>query len=121
MFQVPNKCRIRTGAMGSNDSYGNNGAFHIRLKTGHFCFVIASDSGISENDLWEHVSISLADRTPTWEEMCEVKDIFWDDEDTVMQLHPPKSQYKNCHPNCLHLWRPVGVVIPMPPSSMVAP
>ena len=27
---------------------------------------------------WEHVSVSLARRCPTWEEMCMVKDIFWE-------------------------------------------
>lgn len=54
---------------------------------------------------FEHVSVSLAHRTPTWEEMCIVKDLFWDTEDTVVQFHPPKSEYVNLSKNCLHLWR----------------
>jgi hypothetical protein len=53
--------------------------------------------------------------------MCFVKDLFWDDEECVMQLHPPKSDYVNCHPNCLHLWKPVGQDIPRPPSELVGP
>lgn len=70
---------------------------------------------------WDHVSISLPDRCPTWEEMCFVKEIFFDPEDAVMQLHPPKSDYKNLHPYCLHLWRPQKEKIPLPNSLFVAP
>lgn len=29
---------------------------------------------------WEHVSVSLRNRCPTWDEMCLVKDIFWRDD-----------------------------------------
>lgn len=57
---------------------------------------------------WEHVSISLrAKRLPTWDEMCLIKDIFWDDEEDVVQMHPKKSQYVNLA-EALHLWRPVN-------------
>ena len=56
----------------------------------------------------EHVSVSLRRRCPTWDEMCMVKDIFWADEECVVQFHPPKSKYVNFHPYCLHLWRKVG-------------
>jgi len=54
---------------------------------------------------FEHVSVSLANRCPTWDEMCKVKDLFWDEEDTVVQFHPPKSEYVNQMKYCLHLWR----------------
>ena len=113
-FHVPNKFRIRDGRMGSGDSAGNNGAFAATLKHNQKVFIIAGD-GLG----WEHVSVSRQDRCPTWDEMCQVKDIFWDADDCVIQYHPPESEYVNNHPNCLHLWRPVGVVIPMPPSIMV--
>ena len=55
---------------------------------------------------WDHVSVSLKTRTPTWEEMCHIKSLFFADEEVVMQLHPAKSAYVNYHPFCLHLWRP---------------
>jgi len=78
----------------------NYGAFTFHR--GNACLrVIASAAGG-----WEHVSVSLRTRCPTWEEMCYVKGIFFGEEETVMQLHPPKSQYVNHHPYCLHLWRP---------------
>ncbi len=113
-FHVPNKFRIRTGRLGSDDGIGNCGAFEIKLKHAQVVFVIvSSDFG------WEHVSVSRKDRCPTWDEMCQVKAMFWDDEDCVVQYHPPKSEYVNNHPNCLHLWRPTAAVLPMPPSIFV--
>jgi hypothetical protein len=117
-FHVPNRYRVRTGPESSPDSYGNNGAFRIILSTGAVAFVIASD-GLG----WEHVSVSLLlrrhERCPTWEEMCEVKALFWDHEDCVIEYHPPESEYRNRHPYCLHLWRPVGQEIPRPDPRLV--
>lgn len=80
---------------------------------------------------WEHVSISLCKkargnkpksacrRVPNWEEMCYVKELFWSDEDTVIQYHPPKKDYINNHPYVLHLWRPTDKEIPRPPTEMI--
>lgn len=72
---------------------------------------------------WEHVSVSRNDRVPTWDEMEWVKREFWEDTDTVMQLHVPPAEHVNHHEYCLHLWRPatpdVGT-IPRPPSYMIA-
>ena len=116
-FRVPEKYRIIKGPMASNKSYGNNGKFKLRiarLKFKRLYCVIASDQGG-----WEHVSVSLPERTPTWEEMNCIKSMFWGDEDAVMQLHPPKSEYVNNHEFCLHLWRPTETDIPMPPSIFV--
>lgn len=70
---------------------------------------------------WEHVSVSRSNRTPTWEEMCRIKDLFWGSEECVVQYHPPKADYRNLHKYCLHLWKPIGVEIPRPAAIMVAP
>lgn len=67
---------------------------------------------------WEHVSVS-ASTVPTWGEMCWVKSLFWEPEEVVIQYHPPESQYVNVHGRVLHLWKPVGVVLPMPPIQSV--
>lgn len=69
---------------------------------------------------WEHVSVSFPDRCPTWAEMDAVKRRFWEDVDTVMQLHVPVADHINCHPYCLHLWRPLKHSIPLPPEICVA-
>ena len=117
-FKVPEPYRVRRGPRASNAAqYGNNGAFilpPINPLSPLPLRVIASDGGG-----WEHVSVSLEDRCPTWEEMCHVKGLFWDAEDCVMQLHPPQSQWVNNHPHCLHLWRPLAASIPLPPSIFV--
>ena len=117
-FHVPEQYRQENaGDWSSTSEDGNNGAFCIpasAVRRRPTIWIIASDG-----EGWEHVSVSTAVRCPTWEEMCKVKDLFWDPEDTVMQLHPPKSQWINNFPYCLHLWRPTGETIPLPPSIMV--
>ena len=60
--------------------------------------------GSNENG-WEHVSVSFARRDPTWEEMCVAKDVFWRDDEECVQFHPKKSQYINISSHCLHIWR----------------
>ena len=113
-FHVPNKYRIRDGRLASDETIGCNGAFEIPLKHNQKVFAIASD----QMD-WEHVSVSRKDRCPTWDEMCQIKAMFWDDDDCVIQYHPPRNDYVNNHPYCLHLWRPIGFELPRPPSIMV--
>ncbi len=119
MFRVPENNRI-TGhyLLGSDSSFGNNGAFMINVSKRTKLFCIASD-GMG----WEHVSVHAVsdgkDRIPTWSEMCKVKDMFWGEEDCVIQYHPQKSEYVNNHQSTLHLWRPVNSVLPMPDSILV--
>ena len=57
---------------------------------------------------WEHVSIRPYNKriTPSWEDMCRLKDMFFYDHEEVVQFHPPKNEYVNIMENCLHLWRP---------------
>ena len=81
--------------------------------------IISSDAIDPMADGWEHVSISLPNRCPNWPEMCFVKDLFWDPEETVVQLHPPKSQWISNHPYCLHLWRDTTNGHALPPSIFV--
>ena len=77
------------------------------------CVVFSTGGG------WDHVSVSWPNRCPTWDEMCMVKRIFFDPEDTVIEYHPSESEYVNLHPYCLHMWRPRFAKVPMPPSWMV--
>jgi len=101
----------------------NNGAFSLfSCEPGWQLFLIASDGAG-----WEHVSVharrsgaAAQQRTPTWREMCLVKDACWDDpEDVVVQFHPRRSEYVNQHPHVLHLWRPVSVALPTPDPILV--
>jgi hypothetical protein len=118
MFKVPNEYRLRNHPiLASDDSYGNNGAFEIPLE-GPIAFVIASD-GQGWNHVSVHVMVDGESETPTWDEMCAIKDLFWDEEDCVVQYHPPKSQYVNQHEHTLHLWRPTIQSIPVPNHLLV--
>lgn len=108
------KCRVTTGVLRSDKSYGNNGAFLIPYKKGIDLSIVASDQFG-----WDHVSVSLPTITPTWLMMCFVKDLFWEDEEVVFQLHPKKSEYINCHNHCLHMWRPQTDAMPIPPTWMI--
>lgn len=63
----------------------------------------------------------LIGRIPTRDEMQYIKDLFCEEEETVIEYHVPKSKHLNLHPNVLHLWRPQRINVPLPPSRMVAP
>lgn len=56
---------------------------------------------------------------PTWEEMCQIKDMFFEPDEWVVQYHPAKEDYVNNYPYCLHLWRPIGKDFPTPPKVYV--
>lgn len=104
-----------TGAIGDDQ----NGAFMVKAPTTRRMLYII----ISNGDGWDHVSVSPAElsdqKTPTWEEMLFVKDLFFEPEETVIQYHPPQSKYINLHVGCLHLWRPQDASIPLPPMFLV--
>ena len=75
----------------------------------------------SAGEGWDHVSVSRVNRCPNWQEMEQIKRLFFRDEETAMQLHVPPGDHINAHPYCLHLWRPHDVEIPRPPAWMVGP
>jgi hypothetical protein len=109
--------RIRNGAFGTEP--GEDGAFYIPGPVGRTLRVMASRGSAGLNIPWEHVSVSTDRNCPSWREMCFIKKLFWDAEETVMQLHPPESEWINNHPHCLHLWRPTEQAIPLPPGILV--
>src|SRR5215813_4378868 len=96
--------RVRIGPYASQPG-ASSGAFRdVPGPHGRQLLIIAADG---HDTGWEHVSVSLANRkhVPTWAEMCFVKDLFWEGETGVIQLHPPQSMWVNNVVNCLHLWR----------------
>lgn len=130
-FHVPERRRVVEGRLASTFLAGQNGAFELESpENGWRLGIIASDStdaaaaGLpAEACGWEHVSVLAfrgpATRTPNWREMCHVKELFWDPDDVVMQLHPRRSEYVNNHPHVLHLWRHKTREIPTPPPILV--
>lgn len=130
-FHVPETARDTTHPiLGTTSENGNNGAFHLESPEPGWRLALICSDGSEARDVsdwqWEHVSVHAyrgdgRQRTPTWKEMCYVKRLCWDGDDIVMQLHPRESEYVNCHPNVLHLWRPLNATIPTPPSILVGP
>lgn len=92
----------------------HGGVFVIPGPCGNKLSIIMSDgsdwhdAGL-EGTSWEHVSVKAFGgqgwRVPNWKEMCFVKDMFWTEEECVVQYHPPKIDYVNDHAAVLHLWR----------------
>ena len=117
MFKVPENFRVKSGPLASDSSYGNNGLFIIKYNYDTTLKCIASDG-----EGWNHVSVTINRKEcPTWEMMVKVKSLFWSDSDTVLQYHPARAEYIDCHPYCLHLWEPQNKAIPKPHTSMIAP
>lgn len=77
---------------------------------------------VSDGFEWDHVSVTIKgkNRCPTWLEMDWIKQQFFEEEETVVQFHPAKSEHISDHDYCLHLWRYQGTM-PIPPSILVGP
>lgn len=107
--------RVKTGSIGSNETCGWNGAFVVPLDGGLYHVLISDHGG------WRHLSIKNAQNReiPSWQTMCRVKELFWGDEEWVVQYHPARDDYVNDHPGVLHLWQPIEEKLPTPPVVMV--
>jgi hypothetical protein len=51
-----------------------------------------------------HMSISCANRYPTWEEISDARYSLLPLGLTFAQILPPLNEYVSVHPNCFHLW-----------------
>ena len=115
-LKVPERYRVINGHMASDSSFGNNGIFMVPTFDGEVLLTVIASDKMG----WDHVSVSIKHRVPTWEEMEYIKRMFWEKETTVLQFHPPVSKYINKCENCLHLWRNQSFSVQLPPSIMVA-
>lgn len=118
--------RDRVGHWASTDRDGHNGRFVVDGPLFRQLLIIGSDgAGWTADGMpgepWEHVSVSVLGRhvTPTWAEMDFVKNLFWGEDETVVQLHVPKADHISLHPGCLHLWRPASGWPLLPPKECV--
>lgn len=100
--------------MGWGDHEGGLFSVQSPLQKDKMLTIIASNG-----DGWDHISVSLQHRIPTWTEMDFVKSLFFLPEEIVMQLHPAEVKHINNMKNCLHLWRPQNISVPLPPLYMV--
>lgn len=115
-YEEVDKYRVKRGPMKTMDRTPY-GVFGIPYQS--FTLTVIATDGKGVEPEWEHISVSLKNRCPNWKEMCFIKDLFWGEDEIAIQYHPKKEDYVNNHNNCLHIWRPVGVDIPTPPSILV--
>jgi hypothetical protein len=96
-----------------------NGLFYVPLDKHRVAACLVSDG-----EGWQHCSVHGMDIkenkqfTLNWNQMCAIKDVFWDEDEWVVQYHP-KVDYVNIHPHVLHLWKPTVLALPIPPTIMV--
>jgi hypothetical protein len=101
------------------DLYGTigdeiSGAFLIPYKSNTLRIIASAQDG------WDHISISLINRCPNWEEMEYIAKLFFKDTEYAVQYHVPSERHINIHPYCLHWWRPhLPEIILMPPMTFV--
>lgn len=108
------------------------------IKIDDYLFLVLASTGLG----WDHVSITIwkntykktridrktiktetipvnVERCPTWEEMCFIKELFFEPTECAVQYHPPMADYISNHKWCLHIFKPQEMLLPMPPSVMV--
>ena len=75
---------------------------------------------------WDHASVhatrlsvagSAMNVTPTWDEMCFVKQLCWQDDEWALEYHPAREDNINVHENTLHIWKPQSKSFPKPPKD----
>lgn len=92
---------------------GFNGIYVDPVERKNYFFVFSWGQG------WEHLSVSQRNKTPSWDIMCRIKNVFWGEDEACVEYHPKKEDYVNLHPHCLHIWKEVGKEFPTPPSILV--
>lgn len=66
--------------------------------------VLESTDTLSDGKRYMHLSCSLPNRYPRWDELLVAKEYFLGDEEEMIQVLPRTSEYVNMHEYCFHLW-----------------
>ena len=107
--EIKNNPQVNYADPWGNGDNAYSGSLRLDGQIKQFYYIASIDNG-----KWEHVSVSMASSKkslPTWKDMCRIKDIFWNEDEEVHQIHPKAEQYLHGVgdlENVLHLWRPVG-------------
>lgn len=95
------------------DNAGMGGYYYDVISGKNLSFIFSYQMG------WEHLSVSMPSKTPSWDQMCRMKDIFWNKDEACVEYHPKEEDYVNMHPHCLHIWKPTEEYLPTPPHILV--
>ncbi len=109
---------------------GNREDFSTLMEEGTFNkeYVIPANGGmlhlLCSNTLgWDHIFFKVVldtvlskYRMPSSIEMERIKDLFFESDEAVIEVHPKKENYVNIDSNVLHLWKPNLIELPLPPK-----
>ena len=95
------------------DNAGMGGYYYDVISGKNLNFIFSYQMG------WEHLSVSMPSKTPSWDQMCRMKDIFWNKDEACVEYHPKEEDYVNMHKHCLHICRPTEEYLPTPPHFLV--
>lgn len=107
-----NKYRLDSDHIPECD-YQFAGYFRIVYKGSRLRVIASNDGG------WDHVSISLPTRCPSWAEMEFIKRLFFKENEVCWQYHVAVVNHVNIHPYVLHIWRKHDFEMPLPPKEYV--
>ncbi|MBY0392106.1 MAG: hypothetical protein K2Q27_02440 [Novosphingobium sp.] len=108
------------GSLPTSEQEVLGGVFRVPVKSSKRPLLVIVSNGAHPAGMgWDHVSVSLPARCPTWEEMDHIKRLFFRPDEVAMQLHVGDGDHISNHAYCLHIWRPVDQSLPLPPSIMV--
>ncbi len=102
------------------ESVGWHGSFPI-LRISGLIMIMSTDDDFGDGHCWKHLSVSTADRTPSYDELLAMRDRFFAAESEVIQVFPPREEHRNAHPHCLHLWSRSVRLCPKLLADAVAP
>lgn len=114
MLHSPNNLRVRKGIVSSDDTFGNTGTFAVYSKIASRAMIVM----VSEEMGWEKVSVTLKNRFPNMIEIKQVKGLFWDDSDIVIQFFCERDHLVDGHPYSIHLWRQKESRLDTPPNAL---
>lgn len=103
--------QFQKGALGMPNVYS---FIYTFKKDRRSCTVLlGACESVGKGKLAEHASLSLLGKDqpmPSWDQMCELKDLIWKDEEECYQIFPKKSEYVHSYgnlKNVMHIWRDI--------------
>jgi len=95
-----------------NPTSGREGSEYFIINYKRYHLIVEAHQG----DGWEHVSVHLdgPQRYPNWYELNFVKELFWDDVETVLQYYH-KHDTDISKKKKLHLWSKQNFEYELPP------
>ena len=104
-------------------NHGDSGSgFFIIPRNNNTFYQVVASSGSG----WDHVSVCLLDRkgnfierTVTWDEMCLVKEMLFNDDEAVIEIHTSDEFEMYEKDYTIDLWKPLNKEMPLPNPDLV--